>query len=109
MGEFDRHEIPAAIQRLQSPAATRNYDVSGIGGMSHGDDVAGAARAATSEALEREQEAARAEDQGEVSQGTATPAVISVKQLSMRCFQKKLIEHFDIAYQRHEVQWPKRS
>ena len=77
-------EIQAAIQRLQCHEATRNYDLSGT---SQGDDVAEVARAATSEALEREQAAATAENQ-EVSPGNATPAMISVKQLSMRYFQK---------------------
>ena len=104
MGEFDRHEIPTAIQRLQSPVATRNYDLSGMG---NGDDVAEVARASTAEALECEQAAATAKDQ-EVSRGNATQATISVKRLSMRYFKKKLIEHFDIAFQRHEVQWTKR-
>jgi hypothetical protein len=75
--------------------------------MGNGDDVAEVARASTAEALECEQAAATAKDQ-EVSRGNATQAIISVKRLSMRFFQKKLIEHFDIAFQRQEVQWTTR-
>lgn len=52
MGEFDHHEVPAAIQQLQSPTARRNFALSG---MSHRNDVANeVAREAMRESLDSE-------------------------------------------------------
>ena len=97
LGEFDfdeeTDEIPFALQRLSSPSERRQYDDSGMGpGVLHD------------------------EDDGDISVIPPAPILFgavrpddinNVHQISMDVFQNKLIEHFDILFQKNEIRWPK--
>ena len=89
-GEF----VPAAIANLRNPAERRSYDVSG---MSVGNDV---------NLSPVVQEEVRNENLlgWEDSNG-----VRIVRKMSLACFRAKLIEHFDILWQRNHLVWPQRN
>lgn len=85
------HAHPAAIERLHSPASFRNFDLSAMG---VGDDC--------------ENSSVSEEAGGDTS--TVPPAGVRVvRHLSQAYFKRKLIEHFDVLYQRNEIVWPSRT
>jgi len=96
--DVERIPVPNAIRRLNNPAAVRAYDTSGMGA---GDD--------------------RQNDDdtpdlnllfsvvANVQRETSMDGSIVVHKLSREAFRKKLITHFDIAFQRREIQWPRRN
>jgi hypothetical protein len=100
LGEHDEEDVarnlPAAIANLHSPAERRRYDTSG---MSFGDDV-------EMDDLENvtQPDASMNVDEMEDSDG-----VRIVRNLSLAFFRARLIEHFDIRWQRHELVWPQRN
>ena len=86
LGGFDESDAPMAMRNLLSPAQIREYDTSMIGGVTdehddYDDDVTAGA----------------VEDDG----------VINVRSLSLDYFRSKLVEHFDIKFQRGEIAWPR--
>lgn len=96
LGECDpeavrRHAHPAAIERLHSPAAFRDFDLSGMG---VGDDCEPSTI----------QEVVESDEGGVLSSGIRV-----VRRLSHAFFKRKLIEHFDILYSRKEIVWPSRT
>jgi hypothetical protein len=81
---------------------TTRYDVSGIG-----QDTRVARDRRTAEVLPlHEQEFARVDQHLQRNHGCNAPRV--VKDLSLPYFRSKLIQHFDIAFKRNEIQWPGR-
>jgi len=102
MGEHDdTSRIPQAIRRLLSPAQARNFDTSGMG--------TGTDRVADNGADDAEDNngADDAEDAGNVE--VDLMGHIVVKSLSLNQFRSRLIRHFNIAFKRREVKWPKRN
>lgn len=94
MGENDA--APEAIRRLLTPAQARNYDTSAMG---RGSDCVGAA--VDDNRLDDDTDQAAVE--------TDTDGRIVVGAMKMKAFRKKLITHFNIAFQKREVVWPKRN
>ena len=100
LGQFEPTDIPEAIARLRSPDASRNYDLSRQGpGSDVMDDVAESLRA----------EAAAGVEGGEDELSAEGAAPIAVNTLTMKCFRRRLIHHFEIAFQKGEVTWPRRN
>jgi len=94
-----RH-IPEAIRRLLTPSQARNYNTSGMGVGSEGMRTARAGR----------QNGDTDDDDGDESMvETNLDRHVVVGSLSMRSFRKRLITHFNIAFKRCEVKWPKRN
>ena len=98
MGEHDadgRNHIPQSIRRLLSPAQARNCDASAMG---RGNDF--------------ERGTDQQQQQLAVDNNTAetdSEGCIIVRKMSLQAFRNKLITHFNIAFQRKEIKWPKRN
>ncbi len=92
-GDFGRLEVsetPLALQRILSPAEIRDYDTSRVG------STRGADNGTTDDVL------------NDADAATATDDVRCVRNLSLSYFRSKLVEHFEIMFNRHEIIWPKR-
>jgi hypothetical protein len=90
IGNFSADDVPEAFRRLLN--SNGFYDASGMGA---GDDAVG------SEAEEEEEE---------IYQGSIIEeddGAIVVRKMSMTQFREKLIDHFNICFQRKELAWPK--
>jgi len=90
MGEHEQADAPLAIQRLNAPSLIRNYDTTEQHGSA---DVV----------LPPEDSQLVVNDPS--ADGTGA---IPVRNLSMKCFRQKLVEHFDICFQKKELHWPTR-
>ena len=88
--------VPKPILRLHSTVAARCYDVSGVGA---GSDLSEEENNVPEESLEMANEPA-------IQSGNT---VLKVRELGLNYFRSKLVSHFDIAYKRGEVEWPKRN
>ena len=88
--------IPKPILRLHSTVAAHRYDVSGVGA---GSDLSEEENNVPEESLEMANEPA-------IQSGNT---VLKVRELGLNYFRSKLVSHFDIAYKRGEVEWPKRN
>lgn len=91
-GELEEVDAPMAIRNLLSPAQIREYDTSTIGGMMDVD-------------YEEEDDDDDDEDMADVLDESGD-GVINVRNLSLDYFRSKLVEHFDIKFQRGEINWP---
>lgn len=83
-----QEHLPAAVQRLMSPTQLRTFDLSRVGLMGATDNVVYRHR------------------QGDNDNDDAQMSCKVVKKLSLNYFRSKLIKHFNIAFQRNEIQWP---
>ena len=100
-GDDDEDIIPDPILRLRHPASRRShdsYDSSGMG-IENDMDIAGMS-------LDDETDEPDTED----DEHPDVPAdhVFVVRELSLRTFRSRLVTHFDIAFQRNEIKWPRR-
>lgn len=91
-GELEEVDAPMAIRNLLSPAQIREYDTSTLGGMMDVD-------------YEEEDDDDDDEDMADVIDESGD-GVINVRNLSLDYFRSKLVEHFDIKFQRGEINWP---
>lgn len=91
-GELEEVDAPMAIRNLLSTAQIREYDTSTIGGMMDVD-------------YEEEDDDDDDEDMADVLDESGD-GVINVRNLSLDYFRSKLVEHFDIKFQRGEINWP---
>jgi hypothetical protein len=100
-GEWDgvngQHEVtdvlrhaPAALQRLYVNPALMD-----LSGMGHGNDVENGVMPSNGQVLE-----------GVMNDDDPPETVRVVRNLSLNYFRRKLIEHFDILFQRKELVWP---
>jgi len=89
-GDGTRH-IPQAIRRLLTPSQARNCDTSGMGSGS-----------------DRVRSDSPADDNNDTVE-TDVEGRIVVGSMSLRTFRQKLVTHFNIAFKKREVQWPKRN
>jgi hypothetical protein len=96
----DNHVVPRAIMNLHNPVAMRTYDLSGMGPGSdaifedaHNPDCGDASSDYVDHSFDN-------------SDSTGTTAPTAVRKLPLVEFRKRLITHFDIAYQRREIKWP---
>ena len=86
--------LPFALQRLANPSDRRNYDSSGMG-VGFVDDA---------DDLEIVHPCV---DQMQINE-VELDGINEVKNLTVDVFRKKLIEHFDILFKQHQIQWTKR-
>ncbi len=93
--------LPVPLQRMLSPTGLRRYDAT-----SDFDRTADHVNNTLilDEQSYRNHQLTRRERQYEREEGVTTVRV--VKNLSLPYFRKKLIEHFNIAFSKSEVQWP---
>jgi hypothetical protein len=92
------YHIPDAVQRLMSRREMQHFDVSGMG---FGSDVR------HEQSHQRRRHNAGVETQRSLrDDADEAESVRVVKDLSLEFFRSKLIRHFDIAFQRNEIQWP---
>jgi hypothetical protein len=108
-GELGNHDLqdvnvylPFAVARLMSPAEMRAFDVAESpwfrqNGLNH---------AGLQQAQERRITQDEARCYTEQDNARAGGGVRVVKDLSLAYFRNKLIEHFDISFQRNEIIWP---
>ena len=90
-------DLPFALRRLITPGTNRNFDISGFGS---GNDMATSTDSVTTVTSEVE----RRNDSRVASNNTS----FCVNDMSLSYFRTKLIRHFNIAFQREEVKWPRR-
>ena len=92
--------LPVPMRRLLSPTALRRYDassfVSSTTSTNNNNNI-------NNSQQRRNQQLSRQERTYE-REGLRTARV--VKDLSLSYFRNKLVQHFDIAFKRNEVQWP---
>ena len=95
----NREDLPFALKRLATAGGKTSLDISGMG---YGNDVI--------------QHAHNTQNVNEVvtgnvhrGRGNRSNHNPSVRHLSLDFFREKLIRHFNIAFHRKEVTWPKRS
>ena len=103
-GELGEHDntahIPQAIRRLMTPAQARNCDTSGMGN--------GTDRVCTNSNSDSDSD-------NDNDNNEEMPAVVDstghalVGSMNLSSFQTKLIRHFNIAFKKREVKWPKRN
>lgn len=95
LGELDPTDVPLALRRIMTPADIRSYDTSRVGGT------------ATNAS------AVVVSDDEDTNNDTETDGVAEevrkVRHLSLDFFRCKLVEHFNIKFDRNEIIWPKRS
>jgi len=84
-----RH-APAALQHLYVNPALMD-----LSGMGHGNDVENGVMPSNGQVLE-----------GVMNDDDPPETVRVVRNLSLNYFRRKLIEHFDILFQRKELVWP---
>jgi len=96
LGRLESEDVPMAMRRVLSPSQIRNYDTTVFG------------QVAPSEHLEDGvgREESRGDGNGEGS--CDGDGVRSVGSLSLAFFRDRLVEHFNIMFQRGELQWPSR-
>jgi hypothetical protein len=99
LGEFDttreveERGIPQAIERLQNPSILRSYDTSDQG---------------IRNSVQTEADSNVAQNTSN-NNATTWDGVVHVRDLSLVEFRARLIEHFDILYEQHKIQWPQRN
>lgn len=101
LGNVDEDDLPNAVQRALSPSQIREYDTSSLGA---------ALNRNPDEAEEAGAEEAGAEDAdiGSEDDVECTNEVRVVRDLSLKYFRSRLVEHFDIMFKRNAVIWPRR-
>ena len=94
MGAFNSEDVPEAVRRLLNSTTTgfQLYDVSGMGAGEDGDE-------------DEEDEDSEDEEEFKGSIEEEEGAIV-VRKMSMTDFRKRLIDHFDICFQRKEIAWP---
>lgn len=104
MGNHDLQDVnehlPFAVARLMSPTEMRAYDVAETPWFQQ-NNLDG-----LHQIQERRIEPNEARLNSQRESATAGGAVRVVKDLSMAYFRSKLIQHFDISFQRNEIIWP---
>ncbi|KAG7349035.1 DDE superfamily endonuclease [Nitzschia inconspicua] len=93
LGTLNEDDMPLGVRALfsRNNIRTTNYDSSGMGRGNDG--------------LEDEEVEADEAFQGHIEKDS-TGAII-VRKLSMQQFRERLVVHFDIAFKRKEIQWPR--
>jgi len=93
LGELDVDDVPLAMNRILSPAAIRAYDTSTIG--------------AATLPLNEEEDGIEEDNDEDDFEEHGEGEVRIVRNLSLKYFRSKLVEHFDIKFRRNELVWPR--
>ena len=96
----DENDLPFALRRLKNPSKERTYDTSSMG-------VGPDCQKTPDQDNDCLYIASEKNLLKEFSSNDET--VVSVNKLPLQIFRKKLITHFNIAFQRNELVWPKRN
>ena len=101
LGNIDEEDldayVPFAMRRLHNPAGSRNYDTSGMG---RGDDSD-----QEDDDSEPEQEDSEPNQEDGAPDQVVGPRI--VRHLTQDFFRARLIEHFDILWNKNQVVWPR--
>jgi hypothetical protein len=97
------YHIPDAVQRLMTRGELRRYDVSGMGFRSN---VRDGEQPPLPLPPSHQRGHSCTTDTSLVVADLTASGVRVVKDLSLDFFRSKLIRHYDIAFQRNEIQWP---
>ena len=92
------NEIPFALRRLHNPSKSRKYDISGMG---KGNDMDWDSYNPNIEDID-------VDENNSVSSEKDSDGNIVVRKMPLQQFRSKLIRHFNIAFHKHELVWPKR-
>ena len=101
-GDLESEDVPLAVRRALSPATIRDYDTSSLGvgrGGVRQDEVVNKDGGEVGEGGIRE---VRVVGEGEMEE------VRVVRNLSLKYFRSKLVEHFGIMWKSGKVFWPRR-
>lgn len=102
------HILPDAIRRLLNPVAQRT---TGIGDQQELSVLQQGEHSSEELELQQQQHQLSASMTHAFGEPRPVPTVISgvkiVRNLSLPFFQSKLVRHFDIAFRRNEIQWPR--
>ena len=110
------NDVPNALRRINNPADNRNYNTSSAV-EGEDDDVVvtnednyedETSEDKTSEEDDVVDGIGDDEDLQDKDIGTGDKGIRVVRLLSQKFFRDRLVEHFDIMYQREKIQWPKR-
>ena len=96
LGDHNVNDISRAALNLHNPVEVRRHDLSGMG--------------AGTDTVTFEAEQPLYEDEVQMSPATVQYAhnhVQPVRLLTLKDFRSRLVVHFDIAYQRNEICWPR--
>lgn len=96
----DLSSVPFALRRLASPSAVRNFDLSGMGPGRDRESSDG-------NGGDGEGVGASYGGGGGVGDGDGNGTRL-VRKMSLATFRSKLVEHFHIKWQCHEIKWPER-
>ena len=97
-------DLPFALRRLKKPSDKRNFDLSGMGigpdatKLSEGDDDQMLFLGTQENIQSTQQYFEKYKDE-----------CINVNKLSLHFFRSKLIRHFNIAFKKKEIVWPRRN
>ena len=97
----DSQDLPFALRRLIKPGTARNLDISGTG---IGNDIPKSTDSVTTSNTHNKE---TNNDNYYSSKGNRN-LPISIQEMLFQLFRQKLIRHFNIAFQRKEVKWPRR-
>ena len=91
-----RQDLPKALKRLAKPGYKRNYNLSDVG---IGNDVI---KTRVVDVQVNEYNIQNKVD-------NPNDALTRVNSLTLKEFQRRLVTHFNICFQKKEIQWPKRN
>ena len=94
LGELDPTDVPLALSRIMSPADIRLCDTSTVGGLS---EDGGTCVFSNDD-----------EDTDDTLTNNVTEGLRKVRHLSLDFFRSRLVDHFNIKFDRNEIIWPKR-
>lgn len=91
LGELEKADMPLALSRIISPADIHAYDTSYFGTVLQ-----------TSDNYDVDSE----EENGDKSDGDDNGTLRVIRNLSLKYFRSKLIEHLNICFQSDQIVWP---
>ena len=115
LGDMHTSDLPGSVQTLLasnkhfSAQDVLNYDGSGMGSGGDGgaSSLSDEDSSSADENGDHDNEEDHATPAGGVAAGADDVGFISVRKLSMKDFRARLIRHFDIAFTKKEICWPK--
>ena len=112
LGDLDPEEVPLAMRRVLNPSQIRNYDQTVVGLTNRDEEEEDLSRRADAvgdrTAVEDALEMAEEDSVGDEEFTGDEDEVRVVRNLSLIFFRSRLVEHFNIMFQRRELKWPKR-
>ena len=97
----DPCNVPFALTHLKEPGKNRYIDMtlSDLAGIGQGNDI-------ESVSVWWDDESEEISHEEDISKFIEDDGRIAVHKMSIDYFRQKIVRHFNIAFQKHEVQWP---